>query len=1169
MINFGCLNSHTYYISLYDVLFFAMIIVGLVFALLLSFVKNANRGANRFLALALVTMILWMVRVLALDLGTGSSLPFQFLLSLGPLLYFYVLKITQPKFKLKPKDLIHFSPLLLEQALLPFPQLAPVLQLLVFISLIAYLYQCNKSIESFYGSLPLVLMDRSRLEFRWLRRLLAATAVLWCVWIACASVDYVVYGSRVGRHVYYPFYIFFAVILIWTAVAAFLKPQAAVMAQAPPAAKPPVPAELRAKGVWLKKAMEANRYYEDPELTLGTLAQKLNMQARELSRVINAVFKKGFNDFINEYRVRDVAAKMQDPAYDNMTLQGLAFDAGFNSKATFIRAFKQVTGKNPAEYKHERENKVSNHALQPPTGVAAVISAPKLNRSFMFSNYLKTTWRNLRRNPLLACINIGGLSVGIAAVLMIGLYIYGETGYDQFHHNKSSIYRIGFRFLQSGKLIGEGPEFTPPVAPDAQRELPGIKAFTRLSTPRTAYITYHNKAFKLDGIRYADSTFFTLFSFKLLEGSPASVLAAPHTIVLTMETAKKLFDTENPVGKQVLLDNQTAYIVTGVAEPAPVNSHINYQALASFSTLYAEPGNYMDWDGGEQYSAYLQLSGTTGAAQLEKAFPAFLWKHINQQFSTRGIKIEAGLQPLTGIHLHYSENAGTLRTNLYIFSIVALLILVISCVNYINLTTAQAATRFKEIGVRKVLGALRGQLVKQFLAETAIITIVAFCIASLLVVILSPVFREAAGKPLPPLNVNMLPLLLALFIVVMFIGAIAGSYVSFYLSSFNISSIFKAVLPKGSQSRFKKGLIVMQFAVAIGLVACTVAVAMQLRYSKTLDMGFDREQVLVLPLTGETSQKSYAVLQQALRGLPSVQQVSAVSEIPYNGFTNNGFVPEGDTKAFIIHELDADEHLLETFHIKMLSGSWFSASHPALANGYVINETLAKILGWQNPIGKIISRNGVHPVIGVVSDFHFASLHDRVEPLIITNSPEGARYSYLAIKYTGNNAAGLVASVQQSWKNIFGATPFDYWFLDDAFNTVYKSEEQFRQVFMYFSVLSVVLSLAGVFGLMALSVKQRVKEFGIRKVLGATTINIILITVKEFAPLVVLAAVIITPGAWYYIHGWLQNFAYHITISPWLFAACSAAVLLVTVCVISLQAVKAARANPVKSLRTE
>ena len=1198
---FAGLDSYTFHINLYDLAFLGALFIQLTFALLLWFTPTINRGANRFLALALATVILWMIRVLAIDIRLQAYLPhwdwlpMQFLLALGPLLYFYVRKITCPDCSFKGKDWFHFSPLLLEQgaqllemgesnrtgavvyATHRFQQVNPVIQLLLFISILTYLNRSYRLILHFYTRQPIVRMDRPRLEFRWLRRLLAATFLLWLLWAFCAAIDYFGFRNQWDTHVYYPFYIFFVIITIWTATAAFLNPKAAVAAQTAAPPGPPVPAELRGKATLLKRAMEANGYYQDPELSLSSLAEKLGLPPNELSRVINTALKINFNDFINEYRVRDAARKMQDRAYDRMTLLGIAFESGFNSKRTFNRVFKEMTGKTPVEFKNslKKEGPNDKMALQSPLRPVLLRSeslpnwAPgKVNRNFMFRNYLKSTWRNLRKNPLLASINLGGLSVGIAAVLMIGLYIYGETGYDRFHRNAPSIYRVGYRFFQSGKLIGEGPEFTPPFAPDARRELPGIQAFTRVSSPRTAYIRYGDKSFKLEGICYADSSFFHVFSFKLLEGDPASVLAAPHTLVLTAGTAKKLFDAENPIGKQVWLDGQTAYTVTGVAQSAPLNSHLAYNALASFSTLYAEPGNYMDWNGGEQYSAYLQLEKGVDAANLEKRFPAFLWDHINQQFATRGIKIEAALQPLPEIHLHYDAGSGTLRTNLYIFSIVAVLILLISCVNYINLTTAQAATRFKEIGVRKVLGAVRGQLVKQFLAETAFITIAAFCLASPLVLLLAPVFREVTGKPLPPVSPALLPALLGLFVAVMLVGAIAGSYVSYYLSSFTISRIFKAVLPKSSQSRFKKGLIVTQFAIATGLVACTAAVAMQLRYSKSMDMGFDRQQVLVLPLTGENAQKNYGALQQKLRGLAFVQQASAVSEIPYNGFTNNGFLPEGDTRALIVHELDADEHLLETFHIQMRSGSYFSASRPALADGYVINEALAKMLGWPNPIGKTISRDGMHPIIGVVSDFHFASLHDRVEPLIITNKPTRGGYGYLAIKYTGRDAAGLVAGVQQSWKATFGAVPFDYWFLDDAFNTVYKSEEQFRQVFLYFSVLSVALSLAGVFGLVALAVKQRVKEFGIRKVLGAKAIDIILITVKEFAALVVLAAMLIVPAAWYYIHSWLQNFAYHIAISPWLFVVCSAAVLFVTVCVISLQAAKAAMANPVQSLRS-
>lgn len=845
------MKSYTFHITLYDLVSLGTIFIGLNFALLLWFTKNINRAANRFLALALAVMTLWMMRILAIDIRLETylpgwdRLPMQFLMALGPSIYFYVLEITRPQYQFRWKDLLHFSPLLLEQAALvsqirestrtgaatyfthAFQLLDPVVQLLIFISILTYWYLSNELIQNFYQRLPPVLMDRSRLEFRWLRRLLGTTALLWLLWISFAAADYYGCGNQAGTHEYYPFYIIFAVMLIWTAAAAFLKPQAGLMVQSSLAQKSPAPAELRLKASWLKKVMEANRYYQEPELSISALAEKLGLPSRELSQVINIVLKKSFTDFTNEYRVRDAVQKMQDPAYDHITLLGIAFDSGFNSKSTFNRIFKQMMGKSPVEYKKIIKKEFPPRDLgRPPHFLPVVLihetrpkwSEEKSNRNYMFRNYLKSTWRTLRRKPLLAFINIGGLSIGIAAVLMIGLYIYGETGYDRFHQNFSSIYRVGFRFLQSGKLIGGGPEFTPPFAPDAQHELPGIASFVRVSSSHTGYISYGEKAFKLDGIRYADSTFFSIFSFKLLEGRPASVLAAPHTIVLTTETAKKLFGTRNPVGKQVLLDGQTAYTVTGIAQPAPFNSHLSFNMLVSFSTLYAEPGSAMDWNGGEQYSAYLKLAKGTDAANLEKKFPAFLWKHINQQFATRAIKIEAALQPLADIHLHYGDNADTLRTNLYIFSIMALFILAISCVNYINLMTAQAFTRFKEIGVRKVLGAIRGQLVIQFLWETVLITIMAFGISLLLVILLGSVFREAAGKPLPPVGPGMLPVLLALFVAVMLVGAAAGSYVAYYLSSFDISRIFKAVMPKSSHCRFKKGLIVAQFAIATGLV---------------------------------------------------------------------------------------------------------------------------------------------------------------------------------------------------------------------------------------------------------------------------------------------------------------------------------------------------------------
>ena len=788
----------------------------------------------------------------------------------------------------------------------------------------------------------------------------------------------------------------------------------------------------------------------------------------------------------------------------------------------------------------------------------------------MLKNYFKTAWRNFRKNSILSLINLGGLSAAIAAVLMIGMYIYSETSYDNFHENKSSLYRVGFRFWQNGKLLGDGAAFTAPFGPDAQSEFPEIKSFARISTERTAYITYKDKTIKVEYIHHADSSFFQLFSYQLLKGNPFTVLKEPYSIVLTKETAQQIFGKdENAIGKVVRLDNQTNYIVTGIAQEAPSNSHLSYNALLSFVTLYKEPGNFMDWNGGEQYTAYLHLKNGVNPESLEKKLPAFMWKHINAEYSKAGFRTDAYLQPIQDIHLRYGDNSASLRTNIYVFSIIALLILIISCVNYINLTTAQAITRFREIGVRKVLGAGRKQLINQFLIESVLLTTIAFLVAVLLVALLTPLYQQIIDKSLPSLSISTLPALLLLFIIIMIVGLIAGSYVAFYLSSFNVTGIFKALLPQTSQSIFRKGLIVAQFAITIGLMAFTLVVGLQLKYSKNINPGFDRDHILVLPLVGEKTQEAYPLLQQKLLQLPSVQQVAALSEIPYDGITNNGFTPDGSSKAMVIHQLDGDENLLKAFNIKLVAGDFFSKDQPTLSDGYVINETLAKTLGWENPLGKTISRDGVHKVIGVIKDFHFASLHDKIEPLIITNKPWENHYSYLAIKYQTKDIATFMNQMKQDWKNTLSDAPFDYWFLDDAFNTIYKNEERFRQIFIYFSALSIILSLAGVFGMITLFIKQRKKEFGIRKVLGAGIADIIRLTAGDFVWVIVLATAIATPPAWYLLNKWLQNFAYRIEVSWWVFAVCGLSILIVTISTISFQAIKAAMANPVKSLKTE
>lgn len=788
----------------------------------------------------------------------------------------------------------------------------------------------------------------------------------------------------------------------------------------------------------------------------------------------------------------------------------------------------------------------------------------------MIKSYFKIAWRNLIKNQVLSIISLSSLSVGIAAVLLIAIYINNEYQYDNFHKHEANLYRAGFKTWQSGKIIGSGAAFISEFGPDAKDELPEIESFARISSEREAYVSSEDKTLKLTHIHHADPSFFEILSYKLLKGNPRTALKNPFTVVLTETTAKRLFGNEEAIGKTLKFNDQSEYLVTGIVQDTFANSHLSFNALLSFETLYKEPDNYLGWNGGNQYITYLLLKNDVDLDELQKKFKDFMWRHINEGYSDIDLRIDTELQPIKDIHLYYNNGSDTLRTNINIFSLVAFLILIISSINYINLTTAQSITRLKEIGVRKILGASKRQVVKQFLGETLLVSVISSLFAIILVVFLLPSYSELFNINLSLDYDEVLFALSVLFVFILFVSTIAGSYLAFYLTSFNVNETFKANLPKISSSfNFRKGLIVTQFVISIGLMASTFFISLQMEFVKSKEQGIDREQILALPLIEQNAQKNYTVLKKELLELPEIKNITGLSEIPYNGITMNGFRPERSEKVMMIHQLDADESFLETFDIDIVSGNFFSDKNQRFKNGYVINETLAELLGWENPIGKIISRDGDHRIIGVVKDFNFASLHEKIEPLIITNQPYEGNYDYLAIKYHAGQSLNLIDKTEQLWTNILGNNTFDYWFLDDAFNTVYKSEKRFQKVFFYFSVLSVFLSLVGIFGLVLLMLKRRTKEMGIRKILGAGIIDIGKIVVTDFIWLIAIAAIISTPLTWYYINTWLQNFAYRIEMQWWVFIA----TLLITVVAVGLtvgvQTIKTAIKNPVDSLRTE
>lgn len=787
----------------------------------------------------------------------------------------------------------------------------------------------------------------------------------------------------------------------------------------------------------------------------------------------------------------------------------------------------------------------------------------------MIRNYFITAWRNIWKYKTVSSINIGGLAIGIAAVLLIAVYIQSEASYDHFQVNLNSIFRVGFSSSVLNDPKDQSSEFTAPFSEDAQKLFPEIQNHCRVSGSHEAWTLFGEKSIKTSDLKYADDSFFKMFTFKMTSGNSQAALQNPFSLVLSKTLAAKIFGNTEPVGKTVLIDGKTNYLVTGVTEDVPSNSSIKYEAVASISTLYNDSTYYMGWNGGWQYSHFLQLSKDASASGLEKKFKDFMWDNFNQKYASASQSMVAHLQPMSKIHLYYADSAANTRTNIYVFSIIALLILVISCINYVNLSVARASSRFKEVGVRKVLGALRVQLVKQFMGETFLICFLSLMLAIFIAMVLFPVYQDISGSIIHIQKRELLFVGGLVFTLMLIISLTAGGYLAVYLSSINTINTFRMKLPKSGRQVLGNVLIVLQFVISTALVTTVLIVQFQMKFIKSKPLGFDKDHVVVVSLTGTIAQQKAGLLKEQISGLSYVAGVSAMSEVPYDNITQNGFLPEGRKDFMTFHQLDADENLLNTLNIHLVAGNYFSPKRAADADGYVINQALADKLGWTDPLGKTINRDGAHKVIGVVKNFHFASMHDQISPLIITNKPWLDQYNYLAIKYKADNPTQLVSKLQEIWKQNVDSAPFDYWFLDNAYDTLYKSEQKFQLLFFYFSLLSVVLSLAGVFGLVLLTIQYKTKEIGIRKVLGASMADIVRLNAQKFMLLILLAVLIAFPAAWYYSGTWLQNFAYRISMQWWMFALSGILVLLFAFIVISLQTLNAAKAKPVNSLRTE
>ena len=781
-------------------------------------------------------------------------------------------------------------------------------------------------------------------------------------------------------------------------------------------------------------------------------------------------------------------------------------------------------------------------------------------------NFLKIFYRNLIKHKIYVLINIFGLAFSLAAVILIFLFVRFELSFDKFHKDGDRIYRVSVKSFQEGKMEYESYVFTPPIGVDMKHEFGQIENYSRYSTGRSFYINKQNASIQIDNVVYADSTFLDFFSFPLIIGNKNTSLKEPFKMVLTEKTALKLFGKTDVVGNSVTTVNHRKYLITAVVNDPPKNSSIQFNALVSFSTLYVNPNNYMGWNGGNQYITFVKLYKNVDVAALQEQFPAFMWKHINKDLSEYNVKYKASLQPISLIHLKYSDSG---YRRIYFFVVIGLLIIIIASFNFINLSTGYYIKRTKEVGVRKTFGANKKSIIIRFLFETFLIVFIALLVAILLAKFLTPYYQNLIQTDFYGINLLDPYFIGILLLLVLIVGLIAGSYPAFYLSSIKVAGLFREnKIRKPGYFTLQNILMFLQFVVALSLIIFTLVISSQLSYINDKDLGFDRNHIVVLSLENDRAKKNTKLIKQRLQSITGVINSTASSQVPSTGFTSNGYFPEGFTTPVMINVVDIDKNFLDTYGIRMVEGRNFSDKFSSDKDAFLVNEALVRAFGWKNPIGKFISRDGKHKIIGVVKDFNFASLHQKVAPLILTNRPWENQYDYLSVKLNADDKSVLL-KIKSAWKELDPQWPFEYEFLSDLFDETYQKEFNLMKLFIFFSVLTVLIAAFGLYALSALSIEQRTKEIGIRKVHGASLMDILILTSKKYLIIVLMANLIAWPIISILINTWLSGFENRINLSAIFFVEGGLLVMSVAVVSVFINSYLAVRQPPTRSLRNE
>ena len=796
----------------------------------------------------------------------------------------------------------------------------------------------------------------------------------------------------------------------------------------------------------------------------------------------------------------------------------------------------------------------------------------------MIRNYLKLAFRHLLRKKVFSFINIFGLTVGLTSCILIGLFITDELSYDSFHTNADRIARVTMEY---GKGISTTQAATTgtKVGPQFKRIFPAVEDYTRTMI-FPAIIGSGDNHFTEKKFLYADPSFLSVFSFPLLKGDPNS-LNSKDNIVLTASAAQKYFGTTDVIGKTLHINDSKDYRVSAIVKDPPGNSQIQFNCAISFLNLGASQKEEW-WTA--NYITYLLLHDGNSLPRLQQQVDAYMQTpEVRREARLDGSDfLKYHIQPLKKVHLYSSldgfEPNGSI-IYVYVLTVIAILILVIACFNYTNLAIAQSSARTGEIGIRKVLGALKGQLFTQFTGESLLVTFIALVLAVAISTSLLPLYNDLTGKQLTPADILQWTTLLAIAATGIVIGFLAGSYPALILSNTRLISILRSGFRiTGGQAGLRRTLIVVQFVISLFLIITTVVILQQMSYIRNKNLGLDRDHVVVLPIDYRILGQYYP-LKSAMAEIPGVQSISGSYNLPISADWGDGLNAETDhgKVSFSITAIPADLNYLSTMGMQLIAGTDFTAADLPANNKdttrpayrYILNETAVKKIGWtpEQAIGKTVDRGAPGIIKGVVRDFHFASMHQPIGALMLFADTGYVRHMLVRVK--GQQLPATLAQMQSVWRQYIPSRSFDYHFLDEDYNRLYTAEQRTAKVFTLFSSLAILLAFLGLFGLAAITTIQRTKEIGIRKVLGANLLNISLLVARNFVILVGISILIATPLAWLASAKWLEGFAYRVQLQYWVFLAAGAAVILIAFATVSYHAIRAGRLNPVNSLKTE